>query len=143
MLFFLVLSFNAIEMACKSSISLFCRIWFFDILYLIFFFFTVLPTEGPRITGGKPRYQIGDKVSVNCTSGRSKPATHLTWFINGEPADPRFVRNYDTVITGREGLETTIMGLNFEVKPKFFLNGDMKLKVSIFFKLMNLSGIKW
>jgi hypothetical protein len=45
---------------------------------------TALPEEGPRITGGRPRYQIGDTVRVNCTSGRSKPAAQLMWFINGE-----------------------------------------------------------
>jgi len=43
-----------------------------------------LPEEGPKITGGRPRYQIGDTVRVNCTSGRSKPAAQLMWFINGE-----------------------------------------------------------
>lgn len=47
-------------------------------------FYTALPDEGPRISGGRPRYQIGDKVSLNCSSGRSKPAAHLVWFINGE-----------------------------------------------------------
>lgn len=43
-----------------------------------------LPEEGPRITGGRPRYQVGDTVRVNCTSGSSKPAAQLVWFINGE-----------------------------------------------------------
>lgn len=43
-----------------------------------------LPEEGPRISGGKPRYQVGDTVRVNCTSGSSKPAAQLMWFINGE-----------------------------------------------------------
>ena len=51
------------------------------------FFFSILialPKEGPQITGGRPRYQIGDTVRVNCTSGRSKPAAQLMWFINGD-----------------------------------------------------------
>jgi hypothetical protein len=43
-----------------------------------------IPEEGPRIHGGKPRYQTGDTVNVNCTSGRSKPPAHLTWYINSE-----------------------------------------------------------
>lgn len=96
----------------------------------VLFSLSVLPDEGPRITGGRPRYQIGDTVNVNCTSGRSKPATHLNWFINGEQADPAFLKTYDSIITGREGLETTILGLQFKVKPNFFRQGDMKLKVS-------------
>ncbi|GIZ00135.1 uncharacterized protein CEXT_439811 [Caerostris extrusa] len=28
----------------------------------------VLPTEGPRIMGGLPKYRVGDTVFVNCTS---------------------------------------------------------------------------
>lgn len=76
----------------------------------------VLPQQGPKISGGRPRYQIGDEVNVNCTSGRSKPATHLTWFINGEPASADLLKYYNLLITGREGLETTTLGLNFKVK---------------------------
>uniref|UniRef100_A0A1Y1K2U9 Ig-like domain-containing protein n=1 Tax=Photinus pyralis TaxID=7054 RepID=A0A1Y1K2U9_PHOPY len=89
-----------------------------------------LPEEGPRITGGKPRYQTGDTVRVNCTSGRSKPAALLNWFINGEQADPSFLHGPETIITGREGLETSILGLEFVVKQKHFRRGDMKLKCS-------------
>lgn len=88
-----------------------------------------LPDEGPRITGGRPRYQIGDMVRVNCSSGRSKPAAHLNWYINGDPADQSLLRSYESVITGREGLETSILGLEFRVKPRHFRRGDMKLKV--------------
>jgi len=43
-----------------------------------------MPKDGPRISGGRPRYQIGDTVRVNCTSARSKPAATLQWFINSE-----------------------------------------------------------
>lgn len=92
--------------------------------------FTALPDEGPKITGGKPRYQIGDNVKVNCTSGRSKPSAQLTWYINSDPADSSLLREYDPIITGREGLETTILGLEFRVRPKHFKRGDMKLKVN-------------
>lgn len=87
-----------------------------------------LPEEGPRITGGQTRYQVGDTVRVNCTSGRSKPAATLKWIINGEPADHKLLIPYKTVITGREGLETTTLGLMFVVKHKHFKRGDMKLK---------------
>ena len=104
-------------------------------LFLFIFYYLVLPDEGPRITNGRPRYQINDIVRVNCTSGRSKPATHLSWFINGEPADSLFLRRYDTAITGREGLESTTLGLEFKVRPRHFKRGDMKLKV-IFFLLL-------
>lgn len=42
------------------------------------------PDDGPRISGGQDRYKPGDTVNVNCTSGRSKPAVQLAWYINGE-----------------------------------------------------------
>ncbi|KAJ8913961.1 hypothetical protein NQ315_015199 [Exocentrus adspersus] len=102
------------------------------ILYLsfsdLFLIVTALPEEGPKISGGRPRYQVGDPVKVNCTSGRSKPAAQLNWMINGEPADPTFLRGPETIVTGREGLETSILGLEFRVKPKHFKRGNMKLK---------------
>ncbi|KAG8235335.1 hypothetical protein J437_LFUL003619, partial [Ladona fulva] len=87
-----------------------------------------LPGEGPRITGGRPRYQVGDTVRVNCTSGRSKPAAQLIWFINGEQADSSFLRGPISE-SNREGLETSTLGLEFKVRPKHFRKGgDMKLK---------------
>lgn len=87
-----------------------------------------LPEAGPKITGGKPRYQAGDTVSVNCTSGRSKPAAQLNWMINGEPAEPKYLRGPEIFVTGREGLETTILGLEFVARHKHFKRGNMKLK---------------
>lgn len=101
------------------------------------FLFSALPDEGPRITGGRPRYQIGDIVKVNCTSGRSKPSPHLNWFINGEPSDRQFLRHYPPIMSGREGLETSTLGLEFRVKQKYFKHGDMKLKVRHFLSSCN------
>ncbi|XP_058826394.1 uncharacterized protein LOC131686185 isoform X2 [Topomyia yanbarensis] len=98
----------------------------------------VLPDEDPHITGGKPRYQIGDYVRVNCSSGRSKPAVHLTWYINSEPADQALVRQYEPVVSGFDKLETSILGLEFRVKPKHFKRGDMKLKC-----LATISTVYW
>uniref|UniRef100_A0A182JJD3 Ig-like domain-containing protein n=1 Tax=Anopheles atroparvus TaxID=41427 RepID=A0A182JJD3_ANOAO len=98
----------------------------------------VLPEEDPYITGGKPRYQIGDVVRVNCTSGRSKPAVHLTWYINGEAADGALVKQFEPVVSGPDKLETSILGLEFRVKPKHFKRGDMKLKC-----LATISTVYW
>ncbi|RZF44486.1 hypothetical protein LSTR_LSTR002259 [Laodelphax striatellus] len=89
-----------------------------------------LPEEGPRITGGRPRYQVGDTVRLNCTSGRSKPAAHLTWFINGDQVkvNSSYLRGPYMHYSGREGLETTTLGLEFRVDSRHFHRGDMKLK---------------
>ncbi|XP_045534534.1 uncharacterized protein LOC106714087 [Papilio machaon] len=86
-----------------------------------------LPEHGPTISGSRLRYQIGDRVQVNCTSGRSRPATRLAWYINGEPAPPATVL---TPVTYKDddGLETTSLALDFKVKPKHFRKGDLKLK---------------
>ncbi|XP_076171740.1 cell adhesion molecule 3-like isoform X2 [Ptiloglossa arizonensis] len=41
-----------------------------------------LPSQGPSIHGLRRKYRIDDTVRLNCTSGRSKPAANLTWYIN-------------------------------------------------------------
>ena len=43
-------------------------------------------------------------------------------------ANNSFLRGPETIFTGREGLETSILGLKFRVTPKHFYQGDMKLK---------------
>ena len=60
---------------------------------------TVLPKDGPKITGGKDRYSIGDTVNVNCTSTGSKPAADIQWIINGKQVR---VRIYNTFVNIRE-----------------------------------------
>lgn len=52
----------------------------------------------------------------------------MAWFINGEPADPDFLRGPFLQESGREGLETSTLTLEFTVKQKHFNHGDMKLK---------------
>nr|XP_026489492.1 uncharacterized protein LOC113395959 [Vanessa tameamea] len=86
-----------------------------------------LPSTGPVITGSRLRYQIGDRVQVNCTSGRSRPATRLSWYINGEPAPLSSVLEPE-LYKHEDGLETTSLVLDFKAKPKHFRKGDLKLK---------------
>lgn len=101
-------------------------------LFYRIFFFAALPDRGPTITGSRLRYQIGDRVQANCTSGRSRPATRLAWYINGEPA-PLGATQTPTHERHEDGLETTSLALDFKVKPKHFRKGDLKLKVRIFY----------
>ncbi|XP_026823126.1 uncharacterized protein LOC113561104 [Rhopalosiphum maidis] len=100
------------------------------------------PDEGPRISGGQDRYKPGDTVNVNCTSGRSKPAVQLAWYINGEQVNSSYLRGPYTDYVGREGLMVTTLGLKFEAGMQHFrapgsgghqqhrnrLDRDMKLK---------------
>lgn len=108
--------------SCSSlvavTVSLFKTCWYF----------TALPDQGPTITGSRLRYQIGDRVHVTCTSGKSRPATRLAWYINGEQAPAAAVLN-PTQEVSDDGLETTSLALDFKVKPKHFRKGDLKLKV--------------
>lgn len=87
-----------------------------------------MPEEGPKISGGRGRYQEGDVVQMTCTSGPSSPPAGLTWFVNGEPADSSFLRGPRRQ-PAPGGLSITTLGLEFKVKPEYFKHGDMKLKV--------------
>ncbi|RWS26121.1 hypothetical protein B4U80_07266, partial [Leptotrombidium deliense] len=87
----------------------------------------VLPVEGPRITGSRVRYNVGDTVNINCTSAKSKPAAKLKWFINDEVSATKYELEYlNTLHT--DGLETSTLGLRFIVNEKHFQQGNMKLK---------------
>uniref|UniRef100_A0A182RBL3 Ig-like domain-containing protein n=1 Tax=Anopheles funestus TaxID=62324 RepID=A0A182RBL3_ANOFN len=99
----------------------------------------VLPDSDPVISGTSLRYQIGDQVRVNCTSGRSNPPVQLKWYINSELADPSYVRQYPTIVSLAPGhLQTSILGLEFRIKPKHFRRGDLKLKC-----LASISNVYW
>lgn len=47
-----------------------------------YFIFSVLPHNGPHITGERKQYQVGDELSLNCSSGKSYPESVLKWYIN-------------------------------------------------------------
>ncbi|CAD6998971.1 unnamed protein product [Ceratitis capitata] len=106
---------------------------FFELCY-----FVVTPNHGPKISGGQPRYQIGDIVRLNCTSAPSKPVCHLSWLINGEPANRSYLKPYEKYVVGREGLEIARLGLEFRVKSNHFRHGDMKLKC-----VAKISSLYW
>ena len=78
-----------------------------------------LPDEGPIISGGFPRYTVGDTVVVNCTSRRSRPAAKLRWYINGEQADTALVKKYKVRERGGEGEgEGEVQNINFGLFKK-------------------------
>ncbi|CAL1264481.1 unnamed protein product [Larinioides sclopetarius] len=91
----------------------------------------VLPTEGPRIIGGLPKYRVGDTVSVNCTSSSSKPAATLNWYINDEIITGKRESGYQTeqfTVHHSNGLESSSLSLKFVVREHHFRGGNMKLK---------------
>lgn len=60
----------------------------------------VLPQEGPLITGEEKIYASGDILGLNCTSGKSHPASTFKWFINGKQVRER------GKLGGKETVET-------------------------------------
>ncbi|VVC97356.1 unnamed protein product, partial [Leptidea sinapis] len=80
-----------------------------------------------EVSGERPLFPTVSDHSDMIIVGRSRPATRLAWYINGEPAPAVAVltpehQNHD------DGLETTSLALDFKVKPKHFRKGDLKLK---------------
>ncbi|XP_012222094.1 cell adhesion molecule 2-like [Linepithema humile] len=88
----------------------------------------VLPNEGPQITHGRSKYQVGDFVRMDCTSAPSKPAALLSWFINDEPVDSEYLKGPRIIATDENGLQTARLSLEFRVANNHFRRGDMKLK---------------
>ncbi|XP_054710641.1 uncharacterized protein LOC129220277 [Uloborus diversus] len=88
----------------------------------------VLPQEDPIIEGSQPRYEVGDFVNVTCRSGASKPPSVLKWYINGKEAFPGEEKSYPA-IKHENGLQTSLLGLMFMVKPhNLFQGGALTLK---------------
>jgi hypothetical protein len=50
-----------------------------------------LPKTGPKILGVKSSYHVGDRVTATCISPKSYPPSVLTWYINSDSADPKYV----------------------------------------------------
>ncbi|XP_065567307.1 uncharacterized protein LOC136031546 isoform X2 [Artemia franciscana] len=97
-----------------------------------------IPSEDPIITGGQLRYSIGDIVDVNCTSKDSLPAANLTWYINGDPVDRSYLRQYPLEEVQETGLQSITLGLQFKVRQKHFKHGGLKIKC-----LATLAALYW
>lgn len=87
-----------------------------------------LPTSGPVINGEEKQYQIGDILSLNCTSGKSQPKSILTWYINDEQVtDSNYLTHYRDLYHSY-GLITTSLGLNIPVDGRHFFEGIMRVR---------------
>ncbi|XP_013785025.2 uncharacterized protein LOC106469117 [Limulus polyphemus] len=88
-----------------------------------------LPSEAPRISGKKGKYRIGDTVSVNCTSAKSRPAASLRWYINDQQVGPEYETSHSAILNA-DGLESSSLSLRFVVKEHHFVNRNMRLRCS-------------
>lgn len=90
---------------------------------------SVLPTNGPVLTGLKSTYRLGDDVKVNCTSDRSRPSNKLSWYINGEPAPTTALLEPEYQIC-EDQHEITTLGLSFKLTEHHLKKNEIKIKVS-------------
>lgn len=87
-----------------------------------------LPKEDPLITGVELQYQIGDEINLNCTSGKSHPASILHWYINEQQVvSTEALVRYPPVIH-RHSLVSSTLGLRFILSSRHFLGGSMRVK---------------
>ncbi|XP_073816466.1 beaten path IV [Musca autumnalis] len=97
-----------------------------------------LPRDGPHIKGQQFQYQIGEILNLNCSSGKSHPASHLQWFINDQPVlDEQYLIHYNDTVH-RHGLITSTLGLEMTVDARHFQNGAMRVKC-----LASISPVLW
>uniref|UniRef100_A0A8D8GNX4 (northern house mosquito) hypothetical protein n=2 Tax=Culex pipiens TaxID=7175 RepID=A0A8D8GNX4_CULPI len=98
-----------------------------------------VPREGPHINGSERRsYHIGETIELNCTSGRSYPASTLQWHLNDQPVtDPASIVQYPRVVN-QHGLITSYLGLSMVVQPQHYIDGLMRIKC-----VASLSPVLW
>ncbi|XP_043515298.1 uncharacterized protein LOC122531440 [Frieseomelitta varia] len=89
-----------------------------------------LPSQGPSIHGLRRKYRIDDMLRLNCTSGRSKPAANLTWYINSRQPLKSHVRTYSPLDTNESEWQISQIGLQFLVTHEHFAEGKLKIRCS-------------
>ncbi|XP_066594776.1 cell adhesion molecule 1-like [Prorops nasuta] len=82
-----------------------------------------LPHEGPTIVGEEKVYASGDVLALNCTSGKSHPASRLKWFINGVEVKPETEMTFE-----HHGLYWTISGLRLELGPHHLTSDKINVR---------------
>uniref|UniRef100_A0A182N6Z9 C2-set_2 domain-containing protein n=1 Tax=Anopheles dirus TaxID=7168 RepID=A0A182N6Z9_9DIPT len=98
-----------------------------------------VPKDGPHISDGERKsYQIGETMELNCTSGRSYPASTLQWYLNDLlVTDPNSIVHYPSV-QNQHGLITTFLGLSMVVHHRHFIDGTIRIKC-----VASLSPVLW
>lgn len=87
-----------------------------------------LPMHGPHIQGARKRYRAGETVHLNCTSGKSKPAPVLRWFINGALVTDFKLQSDLRTVQHDDGFQTVSRSLHFAAEEELF-EQDEEVKV--------------
>nr|XP_040226582.2 uncharacterized protein LOC120951763 [Anopheles coluzzii]XP_040226583.2 uncharacterized protein LOC120951763 [Anopheles coluzzii]XP_040226585.2 uncharacterized protein LOC120951763 [Anopheles coluzzii]XP_040226586.2 uncharacterized protein LOC120951763 [Anopheles coluzzii]XP_040226587.2 uncharacterized protein LOC120951763 [Anopheles coluzzii]XP_040226588.2 uncharacterized protein LOC120951763 [Anopheles coluzzii]XP_040226589.2 uncharacterized protein LOC120951763 [Anopheles coluzzii]XP_0 len=98
-----------------------------------------VPRDGPHISDSERKsYHIGETMELNCTSGRSYPASTLQWYLNDLlVTDPNNIIHYPSV-QNQHGLITTFLGLSMVVNHRHYIDGTIRIKC-----VASLSPILW
>ncbi|XP_042864413.1 uncharacterized protein LOC122248464 [Penaeus japonicus] len=98
-----------------------------------------LPDEKPRISVPQDTYQLEEDVTLNCSSPRSQPPAELTFYVNGEQADPSWLVPHNPIAEENNspnthphphppGLQTAVLGLKFPLWPRLLRRGSVVVK---------------
>jgi len=124
----------------------------------LFTFILDIPRGGPNIKGEQSQYQIGDYLNLNCSSGKSHPASLLTWFINDDPVSAQIralllsilnsvvcsqVLSAESLINYPEKVDNnslivTTTGLSIMIDGRHFFDGLIRIRC-----VASLSPILW
>jgi len=83
-----------------------------------------LPEDGPTIETPRKQYQVGETADLMCIAQTSNPATNLSWYINGEPANDVYLRRYSSTKTSPPKL-----GLSFPLTSNHFVNNNNRVQL--------------
>ncbi|KAF7487695.1 hypothetical protein SSS_03445 [Sarcoptes scabiei] len=94
-----------------------------------------LPKEKPIIrdangnneTTTYSHYGPGDLINLTCRTKPSRPKSSITWYINDELAEPRYVKSDDNLEENFNGLQSSSSRLYFFAERNHFHNGMMKV----------------
>lgn len=77
-------------------------------------------------------------MELNCTSGRSYPASTLQWYLNDQlVTEPNSIVYYPRSVN-QYGLISSFLGLNMVVQQRHYIDGVMRIKC-----VASLSPVLW
>ncbi|KAK8772300.1 hypothetical protein V5799_024456 [Amblyomma americanum] len=85
-----------------------------------------LPSRDPEIENLQTAYKIGDAINATCSSGPSKPAPILTWYVNGDRVDEN-VTDRAAIPTGK-GTFYAVARLELPAEPTLASNRSLVLR---------------
>ncbi|XP_032683664.1 uncharacterized protein LOC116850012 isoform X2 [Odontomachus brunneus] len=92
------------------------------------------PKTDPTIRTEKERIAVGETLRVNCTTGNSRPASNVTWKLNGDfigESTGQFIMHYHKTSHPDES-KTTKSLVEFRVTKDMFRNGRLRLRCTAF-----------